>query len=77
VSIAAAIIHVGGESAEAVAALRETSADEFDFRPDGVVWKTRTIAADDLAASRRLFYRSFGSCSVREPVEELAKLRLL
>jgi hypothetical protein len=77
VSIAAAIVHMRGESPEAVAALRETSVEMFQFRSEEIVWKGRTIATDDLAASRRLFFRSFGSCSVREPLDELAGLRLL
>jgi hypothetical protein len=77
VSLAAAIVYTGGGSSEAVAALQETSAEMFEFRPDGLVWRGRTIAVDDLAASRRLFFRSFGSCSVREPIDELARLRLL
>jgi hypothetical protein len=77
VSIAAAIVHMGGESPDAVEALRETSTQRFQFRSEDIAWKGRTIAADDLAASRRLFFRSFGSCSVREPLDELAGLRLL
>jgi hypothetical protein len=76
VSVAAAIIYAGGGSSEAVAALRETSAEIFEFRAEALVWRGRTIAADDLAASR-LFFRSFGSCSVHEPIDELARLRLL
>jgi hypothetical protein len=77
VSIAAAIVYTGGRSSEAVTALRETSAEMFEFRAEGLVWRERTIAADDLAASQRLCFRSFGSCSVREPLDELARLRLL
>jgi hypothetical protein len=77
VSIAAAIVHTGGGSLEAVAALRETSAEMFELRSEGVVWRKQAIAADDLAASHRLFFRSFGSCSLREPIDELAKLQLL
>lgn len=77
VGIAAAIVHTGGGSLEAVTALRETSAEMFEFRAEGLVWRERTIATDDLAAARRLFFRSVGSCSVREPIDELARLRLL
>jgi hypothetical protein len=77
VSLAAAIVYTGGGSSEAVTALRETTAEMFEFRADGLVWRGRAIAVDDLAASRRLFFRSFGSCSVREPIDDLARLRLL
>jgi hypothetical protein len=77
VCIAAAIVHTGGRSLEAVTALRETFAAMFEFRSEGIVWRKQAIAVADLAASHRLFFRSFGSCSVREPIDELAKLRLL
>jgi hypothetical protein len=77
VSIAAAIVHTGGGSLEAVAALRETSAEMFELRSEGIVWRKQAITAENLAASHRLFFRSFGSCSVHEPIDELAKLQLL
>ena len=43
VSIAAAIVYTGGGSSEAVTALRETSAEMFEFRAEGLVWR----GADD------------------------------
>lgn len=76
-SIAAAVVHGGGTPAEAVDVLAESSAEMFEFRAEGIVWRRRTIATPDLAAMRRLFFRSFGSCSVREPIDELTTLGLL
>ena len=77
VAVAAAIVYTGGPSLEAVTALKETTPEMFEFRGERLTWRERTIAADDLAAARRLLFRSFGSCSVGEPIDELARLRLL
>jgi hypothetical protein len=76
-AIAAAIVHTFNAPAEAVDALVETDADAFLFREDGVVWRRRTIATPELAAVRRRFFRSFGSCSVIEPIDELRRLNLI
>jgi hypothetical protein len=76
-SVAAAVIHADGTAAEAADALVESSGEMFEFRADGLVWGRRTMTTDDLAAMRRLFFRSFGSCSVLEPIDELKRLHLL
>lgn len=76
-AMAAALVRTGATAAMVVDALGETSADAFRFAPSSVTWKDRTITLDDLAATRRQFFRSFGSCSIREPVEELARAGLL
>ena len=77
VCVAAALVRTGAGAAEAVDALRESQADAFQFGAGGVGWRDRLITNDDLAATRRQLFRSFGSCAFREPVDELARLRLL
>jgi hypothetical protein len=77
VCVAAALVRTGAGASEAVDALVESSADPFQFGAGGVAWRDRTLTNDDLAATRRHFFRSFGSCAFREPVDELARLRLL
>jgi hypothetical protein len=75
--VAAAIIHTFSAPAEAIEALLETSIDAFDFREDGVVWRSRHIASVELEGARQRLVRSFGSCSVREPIDELRQLNLI
>ena len=74
VAVAAAVLHGGADMASAVDALRLES---FDFRDEGLVYKGRVFRSEELADARRRLFRSFGSCSVREPIDELARLHLL
>jgi hypothetical protein len=76
-AIAAALTRTKADAAAVVEALVEPSADAFQFAADAVGWRNRTINLKDLAATRRHFFRSFGSCSIREPIDELARMRLL
>ena len=77
VCVAAALVRTGAGASEIADALLESSADAFQFGAGSVGWRDRTMTNDDLAATRRHFCRSFGSCAFREPVDALAKLRLL
>jgi hypothetical protein len=53
--------------------LRTDAPDQLD----PILWKDHFIAHDTLAESRRRSFRSFGSCSFDEPIEELTALHLL
>lgn len=75
-AVAAALIRAGAVLADVVEALVEPSADAFRFGADALTWRSRTISTTELADSRR-FFRSFGSCSFREPADELRRLRLI
>lgn len=50
-----------------------TLADAADLRVGvaGLAWRGQRLGADDLAATRREFFRSIGSCSFTEPLEEI------
>jgi hypothetical protein len=76
-SIAAALARATADRSIVAATLAEFSSDAFRFSPEGVVWKDRFISLEDLAATRRQFFRSFGSCAIREPIDELARIGLL
>lgn len=76
VAVAAAVVRTGGREQDVLDALLESSAGAFEFRSDALFWKDREIARDDLADTRRRFFRSFGSCAFREPADELRGLRL-
>lgn len=74
-AVAAALIRIGAPAQDAVDALLETAADAFRFDSSGLMWRDRTIETRDLVETRRQFFRSFGSCSFREPAHELAQIQ--
>lgn len=74
VFIAAALVAGGAGGDVALAALEETSGSAFEFFDDYLQWRDRRITAEQLAATRSHAAISFGSCSFREPIDELAPL---
>ena len=76
VSVAAMLARTGASIRDIAEALDESSASSFDFSADRLVYKGMANRLEDLALTRH-FFRSFGSCSFREPVEELARLDLV
>lgn len=77
VCLAAALVRSGAALEEIADALGESSAEAFQFREDALTWRQRTIGTTALAETRRRLFRSFGSCAIREPIDELATLRLV
>lgn len=73
VFLAAALLRAGAPRNAARAALLETDPTSVDFGDDGVVGRDWELTASQLRASRE-FAISFGSCSFREPIDELAQL---
>lgn len=57
--------------------LEEEDPSSVMFDENGVAWRGHRLSASQLADSRGLAIRSFGSCSFREPVDDLTALRLL
>lgn len=76
VFVAAALIYSGESRETGIAALKESDPSAFTFEEDAIVWRDKRITADQIAASRRGFAISFGSCSFREPIDELAPLSM-
>jgi len=78
VAIAAALVHQKtlGEAA-AIAILQETSDHAFQFTKDGLSWHDNHLTLTEIAASRRYFFKSFGSCSFQDPIHDLKHLQLL
>ncbi len=74
VFVAAALIYAGQSRSTAMAALEETDSRAFVFDDDAIVWRGKRLSAEQIEVSRREFATSFGSCSFREPVDELAVL---
>ena len=77
VFLAAAFLRAGMEATLAVQLLEEQSADAFHFDADGVDWREHRLSQREIAAARRSFAVSFGSCSFTEPINDLKSLRLL
>jgi len=61
---------------EIAAILAETDAGAFVFEEESLGWGEHRAERDEVAAYRELF-GSIGSCSIREPLDDLAELRLL
>ena len=75
--LAAAFSRAGMESDLAVQLLEEQSAEAFQFDLNGVGWRQCRLSRDEIAAARRSFAVSFGSCSSTEPIDDLRSLHLL
>ena len=71
VFVAAAFMRNGMTDAEAERVLSEGDRDTFHITADTIVWEGHTLTAEDLRRVRDGFAVSFGSCSFREPVDEL------
>jgi hypothetical protein len=71
---AAALLYSGESDETALAVLEESDPSAFRFDDDAIQWRGKRISAEQILASRAEFAISFGSCSFREPVDELAHL---
>jgi len=74
VFLAAAFLYDGETEDTGLAVLEETDATAFVFDDSAVGWRDKRVSSDQLARSRAEFAIAFGSCSFREPVDELAHL---
>jgi hypothetical protein len=54
--------------------LDDDQADHFSFTNRGASWQKHRVSTAEIAAARRDFVRSFGSCSFEEPREDLRAL---
>lgn len=76
VFLAAALVDGGEDRNVALAALEENDPDSFVFGDGAIEWRGRSFTRQQLVQSRE-FAISFGSCSFREPIDELAQLTRL
>jgi|SRR5580658_584423 hypothetical protein len=75
--LAASFLRAGMESELVIQLIEEQSAQAFHFDSDGVGWRQHRLSRDEIAAVRRDFAVSFGSCSFTEPIDDLRSLHLL
>jgi hypothetical protein len=64
----------GASEAELVAVLEERHPSAFSFDAEGMSWRQHRIPVGELASARASFAVAFGSCSFREPVDDLQEL---
>ena len=77
VFFAAALAAAGLAEPELVDVLEEPRGSAFAFSEHGARWGDHVLPIEQLARARRAFAVSFGSCSFREPVDDLRELALL
>ena len=75
--LAAAILHAGGSVATAREILEERSPNALQLRDGRVTWRGIDFTNAQLVETRRLAMMSFGACSFREPLDDLAALGML
>jgi hypothetical protein len=72
--LAAAVVHDGGSDADALTVLTADRSASLELGEDGVRLGEVAVPSGAIAAAREAFVVSFGSCSFREPIDELAQL---
>ena len=75
--LAAALARTGHHEDTVAQLLTERDPAALRFCGDGVEWRGESLRTDDLRLARHTLVLSFGSCSFREPIEELEALGLL
>lgn len=68
---AVGVLRAGGDLAEAVSALVDDDPTAIHMDEAALVWRDREIDLSGLASLRQESFVSFGSCSFREPIDEL------
>jgi hypothetical protein len=71
VMVAAALLRAGADGETAEAVVSEANPAAFVHDGEGITWRDQRVTLADLAAARVDGFRGFGSCSFREPVDEL------
>ena len=77
VFLAAAFLASGMEEGEAVQLLEEHDPSALRLDETGATWRDHRLTAAQVLRSRETSIRSFGSCSFREPIDDLSALGLL
>jgi len=77
VFLAAAFARTGLTARELAMLLEEGDVTAFAFTESGASWRGRSVSRTEISAVRHHVALSFGSCSFREPVDDLRSLGLL
>ncbi len=76
-AVAAVLCRVGAVEGDEIIDVLGAPRDAFEFRDVGLAYRGLIVDVDEIAAARRALFRSFGSCSFDEPIEELRTEGLL
>jgi hypothetical protein len=68
---AAAVVHFGGTTGEALQALEEEDGRAWQIEPEAIRFRGLHWSADQVREVRQRFFTSFGSCSFEEPMRDL------
>lgn len=74
VFLAAALVHDGADEESVLSLINEHDSSAFEFADDAITWRGKRLSAERIGAARAEFAIAFGSCSFREPVDELNHL---
>lgn len=77
VFLTAVLQYNGLTRGDALAIMSAETLADVSFHDDGVTWKDYSVTLGEIATVRRRFAVAFGSCSFREPVDDLIQLGLL
>jgi hypothetical protein len=77
VFLTAAFVHAGMIDGAALALLLERDVKKLLVSSNAIRWGDRSVSVDDIRAARDCVAVSFGSCSFREPVDELRAAALI
>ncbi|HEX2716690.1 MAG TPA: hypothetical protein VHM67_03360 [Gemmatimonadaceae bacterium] len=77
VLLATLVARAGGDARSLIAALEEKKAREIVVGDDAIEWRGMRFGAAEIAAARGQGMFGFGSCSFREPVDDLRSIGLL
>ncbi len=77
VFLTAAFVHAGMTDGAALALLLERDLKKLIVLPNAIEWRNRAVTTRDIHAARDCVGVSFGSCSFREPVDELRAAALI
>jgi hypothetical protein len=72
--VAAALVHAGEAEDIVLAALGEDDPSTFSFTDKMIAWRDKLFTVGQIREVRTALMISFGSCSFREPVDELESL---
>jgi hypothetical protein len=72
--LASAFVYLDLPIETAHAVLEETDREAFTFSDEGITWRETTVDVNQIKAFRAQMATSFGSCSFREPIDEIAAL---
>ena len=72
--LAAAFVHAEADNDVVLGVLTEQSPQAIEFADAWISWRGRRVSLDALSRTRRDFMRGIGSCSFREPLDDLARI---